>query len=150
MSGSIRAALPQDTHILWSIDSQASAYPWREEQFSAACAREEASERALLIEISGQVVGFIVYCRVLDSGDIHNIAVSPHYQRRGLARDLLVSALDAMAVKGVTRCFLEVRRSNLAAQGLYSSMGFQVEGQRKNYYRQGAEREDALLMSKRL
>jgi ribosomal-protein-alanine N-acetyltransferase len=40
---------------------------------------------------------------------------------------------------------LEVRRSNLAAQKLYESMGFAVTGIRKGYYSDDGE--DAFLMA---
>jgi ribosomal-protein-alanine N-acetyltransferase len=38
---------------------------------------------------------------------------------------------------------LEVRRTNLAAQALYTELGFQVIGERKGYYQD--TREDALV-----
>lgn len=40
------------------------------------------------------------------------------------------------------KIFLEVRPSNLAAQALYTSLGFRMSGRRKNYYKDG---EDALI-----
>jgi ribosomal-protein-alanine N-acetyltransferase len=39
---------------------------------------------------------------------------------------------------------LEVRRSNMAAQGLYTKLGFKIEGERPNYYEDNGE--DALIM----
>ena len=41
---------------------------------------------------------------------------------------------------------LEVRKSNSAAQGLYSKFGFEIIGERKRYY--SDNREDALIMTK--
>jgi ribosomal-protein-alanine N-acetyltransferase len=44
-------------------------------------------------------------------------------------------------------CFLEVRRSNSGAISLYESMGFSVVSERKNYYPNGGNNEDALIMT---
>ena len=48
---------------------------------------------------------------------------------------------------GVENFTLEVRESNLPAVRLYESLGFTVEGIRKNFYRDPAE--NALIMWKR-
>jgi ribosomal-protein-alanine N-acetyltransferase len=45
---------------------------------------------------------------------------------------------------------LEVRASNLAAIGLYRSMGFADIGLRRDYYRTENGREDAILMGREL
>ncbi|MBQ2664620.1 MAG: ribosomal-protein-alanine N-acetyltransferase, partial [Clostridia bacterium] len=41
---------------------------------------------------------------------------------------------------------LEVRKSNLAAQGLYGKYGFEIIGERKRYY--SDNNEDAFIMTK--
>ena len=48
------------------------------------------------------------------------------------------------------RVFLEVRASNTKAISLYEKEGFQKVDIRKNYYRLGDGREDALIMTKKL
>ena len=50
-----------------------------------------------------------------------------------------------MQGRGAASCTLEVRVSNLRAQGLYHKMGFRVEGRRRGYYLDNGE--DALVMS---
>jgi ribosomal-protein-alanine N-acetyltransferase len=59
----------------------------------------------------------------------------------------MAAMLEHATELGIARCLLEVRASNLAAQGLYQSLGFMSDGRRKNYYPKGSGREDALLMS---
>jgi len=59
-------------------------------------------------------------------------------------------AFELLGKSGAKRCLLEVRASNAAARGLYRSLGFQVDGVRKNYYPAATGREDALLMSREL
>ena len=43
--------------------------------------------------------------------------------------------------------FLEVRRSNIAAIGLYKSLGFFEIGVRADYYRDSQFKEDALVFA---
>ena len=94
--------------------------------------------------------GFIVYSQVLDEASIHNIAVRAQRHGEGLGRMLVDGSLLRMKSAGATRCLLEVRRSNSAAQGLYESAGFELDGERKDYYPGGGGRENALLMSRKL
>jgi ribosomal-protein-alanine N-acetyltransferase len=147
---SIRTGLQADLGALSAIDTLASAYPWTEQQLLPACKEGEGHERSLVIDDNNLLAGFVVYQAVLDEGSIHNIAVRPEHQRRGLARALVLATLDAMEKQCVTRVWLEVRESNDAARALYSALNFQLDGKRKNYYRSADGREDALLMSKPL
>ena len=139
-----------DLGALSAIDTLASAYPWTEQQLLPACKGGEGHEQSLVIGDDNLLAGFVVYQTVLDEGSIHNIAVHPAHQRRGLARALVLAALDAMEKQCVTRVWLEVRESNDAARALYSALNFQLDGKRKNYYRSADGRENALLMSKPL
>lgn len=152
----LRPAAPCDATLLAVIDGEASAYPWSEAQIADACAVDMSPgesthcECVLVVEQNEDICGFIVYTQLLDEGAIHNIAVSPAYQRRGVARILLGEVLEIFASAGASRALLEVRASNAAAQCLYSSFGFEQDGVRKNYYPSNGTREDALLMSKPL
>jgi len=78
-----------------------------------------------------RVAGFLA-ARSLGDGECEllNLAVSPQFRRRGIARRL-VEAL-AGAFRG--NIFLEVRESNLAARNLYKSMEFKEIGTRPGYY----------------
>lgn len=144
-----RPASPGDAPALAALDSLVNPGPWSESQFSEACAprAEAGTERALVICTDARVLGFVVYSRVLDEACIHNIAVHPSLQGCGMGRSLLGAALRQSRCEGATRCYLEVRASNVAARGLYEKLGFLVDGVRKNYYATPAGREDALLMS---
>ena len=46
--------------------------------------------------------------------------------------------------EGIKDMTLEVRKSNVAAQGLYQKLGFAIEGERKKYYEDNNE--DAWIM----
>ena len=92
-----------------------------------------------------QVVGMVVTWIILDEAHIGTIATHPLYRRRGVAEALLRRALHDATLHGAQKAFLEVRRSNLAAQGLYRKFGFEIAGVRPHYYKDNQE--DALLMN---
>ena len=75
-----------------------------------------------------------------------NVAVSPAYRRRGIARELIQALLRELARQGSHRLTLEVRASNAPARALYESLSFAQVGRRPNYYRN--PKEDALILRK--
>ncbi len=91
------------------------------------------------------VAGFIVSRLIRPEMHVYNVAVRPEFRRRGIAAQLLRSALAWGQRNGAALAFLEVRDGNSAAQRLYRGCGFQVVGRRRQYYATPVE--DALLMS---
>jgi len=145
-----------DAGLLAAIDAAASTCPWRESQFaftdqhSSDSRGTEFAQKVIVAQGDTSLCGFIAFSRVLDEGEILNVAVHPECQGEGVARSLLTAALASMQSAGVKRCLLEVRESNRAARSLYRSFDFQLDGVRKKYYPTNTGREDALLMSKLL
>ncbi len=54
---------------------------------------------------------------------IANVAVSPDYRRRGIARQLMQAAMDEVAARG-RFALLQVEADNISARRLYESLGF--------------------------
>jgi ribosomal-protein-alanine N-acetyltransferase len=80
---------------------------------------------------ANRIVGFLVSRSVAaDEREILNLAVEADFRRKGVAKALLESALQAFHGD----VFLEVRESNQIAQEFYKSLGFQVLSKRKEYY----------------
>ncbi len=92
-----------------------------------------------------EIAGFIVARIIADEVHINNVAVRPEFRGYRIGSKLLRTTLEHAERIGATIARLEVRAGNQAAQGLYRRCGFQVDGRRKNYYREPPE--DALLMS---
>ena len=93
--------------------------------------------RAALV---GMVVGW-----VLDyEAEIHLLYIRSLDRRRGFGRKLLASFLGNLDAAGVRAAYLEVRESNKIARFLYYSLGFKLQGIRKNYYQN--PNEDGLVM----
>ncbi|PJI37680.1 MAG: ribosomal-protein-alanine N-acetyltransferase [Ferrovibrio sp.] len=104
---------------------------------------------ALLALQGGEPVGFILLRLAADEAEIITLAVQPPWQRKGVARRLLMVGLDKMTGRGAQQCFLEVAENNTAARALYASVGFAEVGRRSGYYRvAGAAPRDAVLMRK--
>ncbi|MBL1375903.1 ribosomal protein S18-alanine N-acetyltransferase [Zobellella sp. CGMCC 1.18722] len=97
-----------------------------------------------------QLLGYFIADAVIDESTLMNICIAPSWQGRGLGRRLLEHWLDACRQRRLATAWLEVRASNQAALALYRSAGFAKAGRRKDYYRAGEEREDAIVMQKPL
>ena len=95
-----------------------------------------------------EVAGYCVSWIVFETMQIQNVAIHPRHRRRGLARHLLLRALEDCKFNSVIAAELEVRASNVVAQKLYEALGFRAVGERKKYY--SRPREDAVLLQKRL
>jgi ribosomal-protein-alanine N-acetyltransferase len=83
-----------------------------------------------------RIWGYIVFSR---DGHIISIAIDPKHRRRGIGRELLQKAINALPSKKV---WAEVRKSNSGAQAFYLKLGFQVVDVVPNYY----GNEDALIV----
>jgi ribosomal-protein-alanine N-acetyltransferase len=81
---------------------------------------------------------------ILDEAHIMTLAVKDDYRRRGLGARLLLELIDASQEMGARFFTLEVRKSNREAIELYARFGFQIMGERKNYYLDNME--NALIM----
>lgn len=100
---------------------------------------------------TGEPLGaFIILRRATDQAEILTLATAPAKRRTGLARELLVTAVEELAKRGVREVFLEVAEDNAAAQALYRATGFSTIGRRPAYYRRPQGRIAALTFSKKL
>lgn len=140
----MKIVLMEEGHVpqVAALEKLCFSDPWSEK----SVASELSNPLSLwLVALDGDVVaGYIGSQTVLDETDMMNVAVHPDYRRRGVARMLVGSLVDALVKRGSHRLTLEVRASNEPAKRLYETLGFTQVGLRKNYYR--APREDALIL----
>jgi ribosomal-protein-alanine N-acetyltransferase len=144
----VRSAEPSDIGALGEIDALAYGRPGREAQLERFC--REDNRQLLVILASQSPCGYLAYSQVLDEASIEDVVVDPQCQGTGLGRQLLQASFEDMKRRGAAICLLEVRASNAAAIALYRSCGFQLDGERRNYYPAEHGRENALLMSRQL
>ena len=127
------------------IEIQCFSTPWSENAL-----REELTNsfaRFYVALCDGQVAGYMGAHNVVGEVYITNVAVLPQFRRQGIAEALIKNLTDVTFSEGAEFITLEVRKSNAGAIGLYSKMGFEIVGERKNFYEN--PREDALLMTYR-
>ncbi len=80
----------------------------------------------------------------VDEGQITNIATHPDFRRMGYGKAVVESLIRYAKNNRLESISLEVRESNKAAIQLYTSLGFKVEGKRKDFYTKPTE--SALVM----
>lgn len=91
-----------------------------------------------------RLVGYTAGNRVCGEGEVNRIAVDLSFRRTGIGKRLLEMLLCELERTDCGSIFLEVRIGNTGAIGLYKSAGFEICGERKNYYKCPVE--DAALM----
>ena len=71
--------------------------------------------------------------------EIENVAVAPGFRRQGIASQLVAAVIAQARQEDAAAIYLEVRESNAAARGLYSSFDFVESTRRPAYYRDPPE-----------
>jgi ribosomal-protein-alanine N-acetyltransferase len=93
---------------------------------------------------SVSIVGYLCFWVVFEEVRLMNLAVIESMRHKGIARALVLQALEVGLVEAAMRAVLEVRASNHAAHALYRNLGFRDVTTRPTYYTNPIE--DALLM----
>jgi [ribosomal protein S18]-alanine N-acetyltransferase len=136
----------EDIDQVLAIEQASFSMPWSRNLFISEFRSPGVSN--LMVALSGgprrNVIGFIIFWTVEDEMHILNLAVAPASRRQGIAKKLVLAAIARARQRGARRAFLEVRASNMAAQKLYSSLGFTGTSMRRDYYDTPVE--DALVM----
>lgn len=140
----VRVMQERDLHRVVAIESSVAEVPWPMSQFTASY---KAGHDCYVVEQNGRIHGFTIWSRVVDEATLLNVAVSRSLQSQGVGRMLVKQGLQQQRSHNVRHFFLEVRESNLVAQQLYTSLGFNVVGRRKDYYPTRTGREDGFVMS---
>ncbi len=125
---------------LLTIEHACFSDPWSPAMFVIS-----EMEGIITAETGDKTVGFACFQHFLDECHILNVAVLPQYRKQGIGHQLMEWMLRCL--EGARDFFLEVRENNSSAISLYESMGFQIIGKRKKYYR---DRETALVMHKKI
>ncbi|HXY62297.1 MAG TPA: ribosomal protein S18-alanine N-acetyltransferase [Nitrospirota bacterium] len=136
-----------DIDQVLAIEEASFSMPWSRNLFLSEFRSQMISR--LIVALADKperlVLGFTVFWLVEDEMHILNLAVKPEFRRKGIARNLVLAALRRGHEQGAKRAYLEVRLSNVAAQKLYSALGFTGAGVRREYYDSPVE--DAVLMT---
>lgn len=148
----IRLFKDSDLKRVLEIERNSFPEPWSENIFKLISGKRSID--FLVAQYETEIIGYIISSIVIrlnrkfervKTGYIMNLAVDEKYRNHGIGSMLLQSILKKFSGK-VSKIFLEVRRSNLAAVRFYSKFNFKVAKMMKSYYKN----EDAYQMIKDL
>jgi [ribosomal protein S18]-alanine N-acetyltransferase len=141
---SLRAIHPGDIRALAAAEAECFDDAWPE-SYVASELFAPARFHRVLVDPSGQLVAYLFTAWQYLDLHILKVAALPAFRRFGLGTNLmLVAEQHAREMEGETLT-LEVRMSNVAAIGMYESLGYEHVGLRRGYY---ADESDALVMTK--
>jgi len=134
----------RDLAAIQVIEKQVYPQPWSLTVFANEIEMARQGQRYYISATrAGELVGYAGMMLIVDEAHITNIAADPRRQRQGIGRRLLAEMAWEARRRGCTGLTLEVRISNVAAQGLYHQFGFEPAGIRQRYYE---NIEDAIVM----
>ena len=139
---SVREMTKADIDAVYQIECASFRTPWSKWSLLGELNNERA-HYLLLIE-DEEVTAFCGMWIIFDEAHITNIAVAPHKRGSHYGRLLLYEAMKRAQALGAEHMTLEVRETNLVAQGLYEGFDFVREGYRRHYY--SDTHEGALLL----
>lgn len=132
----------EDIAEVLEIESECELSPWT---FAGYVEALKSSETMLAVaETAETIAGFICMRLITPEAEILNLGVKKRFRRSGIGKKLLQAAISEAEQKEVGKIWLEVRQSNVRAQAFYRANGFEIVGERKNFYRFPTE--NAFLM----
>jgi len=141
----IRRMREGDLAEVRTIETLSFSNPWSENTFRGEIQNTPVSFPMVVVEKPGdRLVGYIVYWHIREDVQVNNVAVHPDFRGRGVGEALMRHVIDKVRESGATFVTLEVRVSNTPAVTLYKKLGFEILGERKNYYTHPDE--DAYMM----
>ena len=140
-----RLTTAADLDAVLEIEQASFNNPTTRQWYERELERPEVCFIYVLRTPDSPTAAFCAFWRVADQAHINNLAVRPELRHRGLGSRLLQAVIVEAQKLGATTLTLEVRRSNVAAQRLYTKAGFREAAVRKSYYTQPVE--DALVLS---
>lgn len=131
----IRIVPLDESHIdgLHLIETMSFAEPWSKNAFLGEI--DNSYAYYIVAQKDDKVVGYAGMWTMFDEGHITNIAVDQSQRRMGVGKKLIEALIEKAKELRLMGLTLEVRKSNIAAQNLYSLFGFYSVGERKDYYR---------------
>ncbi len=140
----IRQMTEEDVAAVAVLEAENFSRPWSHDAFYKTLSDENYI--VIIAKESDAVLGYCVLLCTGEEADITNVCTAPVARGKGVATEILTTLMEEGTSRGVTEFFLEVRESNTPARRLYTKLGFEEIGLRKNYYEE--PKEHAVLMKK--
>lgn len=143
LTAKIRPMEEQDVSQIAELEKLCFSAPWSKNAILEEL--ENSNAHFLVAQSAKKVLGYIGVHEVCGEAYIDNIAVQPNYRRLGIGEKLLSTAQKNAFGRGCEFITLEVRKSNEEAISLYKKLGYEIVGERKNFYTNPAE--NAVIMT---
>ncbi len=149
MSAVLKGELPlarmreADLAEVLALESAIYSHPWTRGNFADSL---RTGYECWTWRHQGGLVGYFILLVAAGESHLLNLSIAAVHQRQGCGSAVLREVMRMARKEGGRQLFLEVRPSNLAAQGLYQKFGFRQVGVRKGYYPAEGGREDALVL----
>lgn len=137
---------PEHLDQVVAIERSSFPTPWSKNAFNYEIKFNEFAHYLVALCEDNEVAGYAGMWVILDEAHVTNVAVHSKYRRLGLGLELMQKIMVWAAALGAKRMTLEVRPSNIPARTLYSNLGFEERGTRKEYYSDTGE--NAIIMWK--
>lgn len=132
--------------VLAEIDKAANKSPWTLHSYQESF--NDSNHHFVCLRNDNEIIGCCVYSMVLTEAEILQLVISKSQQNNGYGYLLFKHVCDILNSKNIEQVFLEVMVGNTSAINLYHKLGFNIVGNRKNYYHIDGKYIDALLMAK--
>jgi ribosomal protein S18 acetylase RimI-like enzyme len=136
----VRNAVSDDLNDIIRIEQTFGA-----EAFSKRTLRQQLKNTIVLKD--EEVLGYCIFFKFKNSARIYSIAVDEKHRRKGLGKILLKEVENRCQEMGIAKLTLEVAIDNIAAQHVYSLMGYTKIKDLSDYYDLGRH---AIKLSKNL
>lgn len=143
----LRQMREADLNQVLEVERASYEFPWTRSIFRD-CLR--VGYHCFVYETGIHLAGHGIMSIGAEECHLLNICIHPEYQRRGLGRALINFLLLLARRKRAQVALLEVRVSNVSAYKLYTQLGFDEIGIRKDYYPARYGREDAIILARDL
>lgn len=133
--------------VVSALFAQCFDDPWPEPSVRELMASPGARALIATDTLTEAPIGFLLARVVVDEAEILSVGVVPACRREGIGVALFTAFHELAEAAGARSVFLEVGRDNPNALALYSALGFERVGTRRDYYtRADQTRVDAILM----
>ena len=142
----VRRMKLEDCEQVAQIEAESFSMPWSLHAFQHTLEME--NYRYFVAEQNGEILGYCGFIFVLEEAEIPNVCVKASARKQGIGKQMLNFLEEEAKKLGITILYLEVRQSNQMARNLYTLLGFEEDGIRRDFYE--LPKENAVLMHKTL
>ena len=108
----LRKAEASDIDAIVEIEERQFLHPWKSSYLIDELSHDISYFYVAEDETVKEVAGYIIFWLIEDMMELHHIAVSDNYKKKGVGKELFLFMLKTAQQNKVEKIFLEVRKSN--------------------------------------